>query len=101
MQTSPTWESKADELMRVLKSYYCMQIFFDKEQVDPLTEFIFKKKLLPKEDWFAEESLLNLSDFQEMISRNCFKSESEFSHKLIQFLEAFTKIEKRHMGMCI
>lgn len=51
--------------MDVLGNYYCMQIFFEKENVDAISEFIYKKKLLAKEFW--GENLINLTEFKDKI----------------------------------
>lgn len=52
-----TWEEKAEQLLDVMKNYYCMRVFFKDitEISGEVCEFIYKKKLLPKDDTFWTE----------------------------------------------
>jgi hypothetical protein len=78
-----------------------MQVFFKSIQPE-ISEFIFKKKFLPKEDTFWQDaSVPSLKDFQNMLSQDKFKSDSDFTQKIIDFLDAMMKIEKKHLGISI
>ena len=42
-----TWQEKAKQLMEVIKQYYCMQVFFEKDGISQeLSEYIIKQKYL-------------------------------------------------------
>jgi hypothetical protein len=50
-----------------MKNYYCMRVFFkDVHDISPeISDYIFKKKLLPKDDGFwTEPKILSLTDFK-------------------------------------
>jgi hypothetical protein len=65
-----------------MKNYYCMRVFFkDVHDISPeISDYIFKKKLLPKDDGFwTEPKILSLTDFKQLLSDGKFKSDSEFT----------------------
>lgn len=50
LKKEDSWQAKAKKLMQVLKSCYCVQIIYDRECISQdLSDFIFRKKLMPKD----------------------------------------------------
>ena len=84
-----------------MNKYYCFRVFF-KEIETELSEFIFKKKFLPKDDPFwLNTTIPSLSDFMKFLKEDKFKSDSDFTQKVVDLLEAFIKIEKKNLGISI
>ena len=81
-----------------------MRVFFkDIQEISPeISEYIYKKKLLPKDDTFwSDPKIPSLTDFQKFLGENKFKSDTEFTQKIFELLDAMMKIEKKHMDISI
>ena len=85
-----------------MKNYYCMRVFFkDFQEISTeISEYVYKKKLLPKDDLFwVEPKIHSLTDFAKFVEDGTFKSDSEFSQRIFELLEAMMKVEKKHLDI--
>lgn len=81
-----------------------MRVFFkDANEISPeISDYIYKKKLLSNDNGFwTEPKLYSLSDFYKFLNDGTFKSDSEFTQRVFELLDAMMKVEKKHMDISI
>lgn len=120
LKREDTWQVKAQKLMAVIREWYCARILFGRECVTAeLSEFVFKKKYIPKEYLqhavalevaeLAKESpekapkplMPNLSSVQMLIEPStvsdcpAFVDKDDFFQAIMTVTEALSKVGRR------